>query len=63
MGLQRYHVTAFDYDLWEVVVEALNSAQAVAKAKRIYCFNGFDAEDTCDHDVVWRAGPVHEEAV
>lgn len=57
-SLQRYVVSAYDYGLWQVVVEASSEPDAINKAQRIYCFNSFDEFSLVDDDVRWSATPL-----
>ena len=59
--VQRYVVSAFDYGLWQVVVEASGEADAINKAHRIYCFNGYDEFTRVDDDLRWTAKPLVRE--
>lgn len=56
--LQRYVVSAYDYGLWQIVVEALSEPDAINKAMRIYCFNSFEEFSLVDSDVRWSATPL-----
>ena len=61
---QRYIVSAFDYDLWQVVVEAGSREDAVRKAQAIYEIDGFgntDAFTLLDRKVRWSAEPLVRE--
>lgn len=57
----RFLVTTYDYDLWQVVVEAANQDEALSKAARIYLADGFGANDTVAYhhgDLKFAAVPV-----
>ena len=54
----RYVVSAFDYSLWQIVVEAFSEADAINKAQGIYCFNGFEEFSFVDNNVRWSAVPL-----
>ena len=54
-SLQRYVVSAYDYGLWQIVVEASSEPDAINKAQRIYAFNTFDEFSPIDSDVRWSA--------
>ncbi|MGE0677202.1 hypothetical protein [Pseudolabrys sp.] len=51
----RYLVSAFDYGLFQVVVEASSERDAINKAHFIYAFNGRDEFTCIDSDVRWEA--------
>lgn len=60
--LERYVVSAYDYGLWQVVVEAFSKRDAINKAQAIYCFNGFTDEFAfIDDNVSWSATPLLSE--
>ena len=54
----RYVVSAFDYGLWQVVVEAFSERDAINKAQAIYSFNGFEEFSFVDSNVRWDAKPL-----
>ena len=57
----RYVVSAFDYDLWQVVVEAFSERDAINKAQAIYCFNGFEEFSLTDGNDRSSANPMDGE--
>jgi hypothetical protein len=64
--LQRYVVSAHDYCLWQIVVEAESHLQAISKAKAIYATDGFgntDAFVPADRDIAWRSTRLVPEVV
>ena len=60
-SLRRYVVSAYDYGLWQVVVEASGEADAINKAQRIYCVNGYEEFSRVDDDVQWTVKPLVRE--
>jgi hypothetical protein len=62
--LQRYAVTAFDYSLWRIVIEAGSRAEAIAKAQDMYALDslgGTYAFEPVFYDLAWNAKPLVEE--
>jgi hypothetical protein len=57
----RYVVTALDYDLWQIVVEAFSERDAINKAHAIYSFNRFEESCLVDSNVSWSATPLVRE--
>jgi hypothetical protein len=61
---QRFAVTVFDYGIWNIVLEASNEAEAIAKAKNIYSLDalgGTYAFDPLLGDMSWNARPLVSE--
>lgn len=57
----RYVVSAFDYDLWQVVVEAGSRLEARRKAEMIYLADGFGSADAfaaAGSDLRWHVQPL-----
>lgn len=59
---QRYLVTVTDYDVYDIIVEAVSRAAAIRKAKRIYRCDGFGNTDAFHHVTsyvgFWQAEPL-----
>jgi hypothetical protein len=62
-NLRRYVVSALDYDLWQIVVEAHGPKDAINKAMGIYSFNGFEEFSFTDGNVNWTAVPLVPEVL
>lgn len=63
-AFNRYSVTAFDYGIWKIVVEAGDQASAIAKAKDIYqldSLGGTYAFEPILNDMAWDARLLVEE--
>lgn len=51
-------MTAFDYGVWKMIIEAPSEADALERAKNIYILDGFGSTDAFEpiaKDVTWKA--------
>ena len=62
---QRFLVTGFDHDVWQIIVEAPNPVDAISKAKNIYTTDGFGntgAFELCSSYIDWKVEPLTQGA-